>query len=160
MDVLIEMAFKSDSVFYLYFDQRFVRELSSIIKAMRNNNLEFYLVSPKFKNPRFIKFDDDFHSDNIENFIHALKFKEFHFSFNKIGFDPIEHLIKYQIKFELSDEIIQYYLEKIKLKAQYSSIDWMSGKRVYDFDIDIREYFSNLWRDIRLSKITININNL
>ena len=138
-------------VVFVSLDHRAHKAVSLLIKHLKSMDLEFYLCYPELMNPKGV---DDYKSKIIYHYFLTYIKKNFRKEFDKIGFDLIENLCKWVDKEDCFDLMKGIY-DEVKLKANSSWRDWYNnkGEDTYEYDIDIREDYNALWREIQINSI-------
>ena len=149
--VWIPICTERNETLFIYLSKQIRKEVILIVKLIDEKD-EFYLISPIFSNPKYKYIDEDFHKLNIENYLGNYVDFDFYFSFKSNNFDLIENMVKYCKNYDCFDLIKEKY-DQINSVVQKETHDWYNTQSYYEFCIEIREDFSNLYREIRLLQI-------
>jgi hypothetical protein len=153
----IPICTEKDGVVFIYLSKQTRKEIFLILKELEG--VEKYLISPIWCNPKYKIIDNDYttlstdyHIRNIENYLGLYVDQDFYFGFKKIGFDLISNMVKYCQKYDCFDLIKDVY-DEINKTVQKETEDYYTGQKYYEFCLEIREDFSNMYRQIRLNQI-------
>lgn len=145
----IPMCFIEDDIYYLFLDVRLPNQVLKLTKAVMKLGVEFYFTTPEYSNPK-IEIDDNL---VISHYLFAYSRPQFFYGFDKIGFDLIRNFTHWMEKekcFHLLKENYDSILKKVVNRNWY---DYYSNTHIYDCELDIREEFSVMYRDIQINRI-------
>lgn len=148
--VWIPVCTERNGILFIYLSKQIRKEVILIVKILEKD--EFYLISPIFSNPKYKYIDEDFHKLNVENYLGNYVDFNFFFLFKSNDLDLIENLVRYCKRYDCFDLIKEKY-DEINRIVQKETHDWHNNQRYYEFCVEIREDFSNLYREIRLLQI-------
>jgi hypothetical protein len=137
---------------WVYFDYKICKHVIQIVKLLQENKIEFL-----FKNSK-IFFDhklseEDFHYQNLFQYLNNITKPEFFYGFSKIGFDFTQNLASYLKKYKCYDAFQTVYENRSK-KILSKYWDWNSSNEIYRTPReDIRDYISKLKREIKINLI-------
>lgn len=142
----IPIAFISDEgIVYVYNDQRIRKECVWIIEHLDKYSYEFYLLPPSFSNPKI----SQSYADVIDHYLFTLTQYYFFKDIRKTKFNMIGNLINFCDKNDCYKDLSRLskkYMKIIKNKTWNTSYT----NQVYEYGDDIRNYFSNLDRKIKI----------
>jgi hypothetical protein len=147
--VNIPLCFIEDDVYYIILDVRLTNQVLKLTKALMKLNVEFYFTTPDYSNPKK-EIDNNL---VISHYLYAYSIPKFFYGFNKIGFDLIRNLTHWMENekcFNLFKENYDNILKTVINKQWY---DYFSNKYIFNCELDIRDNFSKLYRDIQINRI-------
>lgn len=145
----IPLCYIEDDVYYIFLDLKIVKQVLKLTKYLMNMNVEFYFTTPEYSNPK-VEIDNNL---VISHYLFSYSRPEFFYGFHKIGFDLIRNFTHWMEKgncFHLLKENYDIILKKVVNKNWY---DFYSSTHIYDCELDIREEFSVMYRDIQINRI-------
>ena len=147
--VNIPICFIEDDVYYVFLDVKLPKQVLKLTKELMKMNVEFYFTTPEYSNPK-TKLN---HNLVISQYLFAYSRPQYFYGFDKIGFDLIRNFTHWMEKekcFHLLKENYDSILKKVVNRNWY---DYYSNTHIYDCELDIREEFSVLYRDIQINRI-------
>jgi hypothetical protein len=121
-----------------------------MIKKLMKTDLEFYLTTPRYANPR----EEIDNNEVIKSYLYVLLDKKFLAFIEKINFDLLENLILWLNKEDCNELFIDNFNTINKL-ANESWYDFYTQTKAYAYDISTREYFSTLLRDFQINRLLL-----
>jgi hypothetical protein len=146
----IPVAYIDDDIVYVFFNLKIKRQIVKVIKHIMSISVEFYIDSPEFSNPA-----KSIHNQNskvISHYLFSYSDMALNTMFKEIGFDIIKNLVLFCEKNNCID-LLKVEFEKMKKIILHSYYDYYTSRTNYDYPIEIREEFENLYRDIQISRI-------
>ena len=150
---------------WVYLDYRVSKYIIKVVKKFLEYGIDFLFISPQFSNPKKRR-QLNFHHQNILEYIGNFKISAFYHGFQKINFNLVQNLCKYLIKFQCfsyitSDGETRYIVKEIldEINSEVQDNWTMVGSRIVEWsvpDIEIRERYKNLWREIKLTYLSEN----
>ena len=149
-------SFKKNDYLEIYLEPRNSKPIIKLIKNWKKSqDFQFHFISPLFSDPHFFRTmgTDETHKVNIENYLKNYAKEEFFDGFEKIDFNLIENLLLYTQKTDSFSKLKEIY-NKTNDEVQYKYYDYYRKSQVYSVKReDIRQSFSNLWRDIQIQNL-------
>jgi hypothetical protein len=146
----LPVCYVEDGVFYIYLDKRIINQVKKMIKKLMKTDLEFYLTTPRYANPR----EEIDNNEVIKSYLYVLLDKKFLAFIEKINFDLLENLILWLNKEDCNELFIDNFNTINKL-ANESWYDFYTQTKAYAYDISTREYFSTLLRDFQINRLLL-----
>ena len=147
--VNIPMCFIEDDIYYIFLDVKLTKQVLKLTKVLMKSGVEFYFTTPEYSNP---KTELDYNLV-ISHYLFAYSRPQFFYGFDKIGFDFVRNFTHWMEKekcFHLLKENYDSILKKVVNRNWY---DYYSNTHIYDCELDIREEFSVMYRDIQINRI-------
>jgi hypothetical protein len=147
--VNIPICFIEDDIYYVFLDVKLTKQVLKLTKKLMNSGFEFYFTTPEYSNPK-VEIDDNL---VISHYLFAYSRPQFFYGFDKIGFDLIRNLTHWMEKencFHLLKENYDCIMKRVINRNWY---DYYSNTHIYDCELDIREQFSVMYRDIQINRI-------
>ena len=148
--IYLPICYVEDDIFYIYLDKRIINQVKKILKKLIKTDLEFYLTTPRYSNPR----EEIDNNEVIKAYLYILLDNKFLTFTEKIKFDLLENLIHWMVKENCYELFIDNY-NVINKVANESWHDFYRQTKIYSYDIRIREYFSTLLRDVQINRLLL-----
>lgn len=143
---------KNDCVIIIL-ENKLRKEVIKLTKHLIKLNCEFYYSTPEITDPSGV---ENIEEKTINHYLYSYSQSEFFKEFNKLNdkynFDIINNMVKWSIKNNSYSLIKDSYFNILKT-VKRKNYDWYSNKDYYDYDIDIRNKFDSLYRDIQISQL-------
>jgi hypothetical protein len=146
--VNVPMCFIEDDIYYIFLDIRLTNQVLKLTKILMKLNVEFYFTTPEYSNPK-VDIDDNL---VISQYLFAYSRPQFFYGFDKIGFDLMRNLTHWMEK-ENCFHLLKENYDSILKRVNRNWYDYYSNTHIYDCELDIREEFSVLYRDIQINRI-------
>jgi hypothetical protein len=145
----IPICFIEDDIFYVFLDVKLASQVLKLTKTLMKSGVEFYFTTTEYSNPK-VELD---YNLVISQYLYAYSRPKFFYGFDKIGFDLIRNLTHWMEKekcFHLFKENYDIILKRVVNRNWY---DYYSNKNIFDCELEIRDNFSILYRDIQINRI-------
>jgi hypothetical protein len=145
----IPICFIEDDIAYIFLDAKISKQVLFLTEHLVEQNIDFYFTSPALSNPKGV---DDYENLVIRHYLLSFSNKKFYDGFKKIEFDLIRNMVKWCDKENCHDLVKENYDDVLKdvFRKHY---DYFSNIERYDYEIEIREEFQTLYREIQINKI-------
>jgi hypothetical protein len=147
----IPICFIEDDIVYIFLDAKISKQVILLTKHIVDQNIEFYFTSPALSNPKGVD-EDDYKDLIIRHYLLSFVNKLFYNGFKNIDFDLIRNMVLWCEK-EDCYELIKDNYDDILKDVSRKHYDYYANKEFYDYEIDIREDFQTLYREIQINKI-------
>ncbi len=134
-----------DDIVYLYFNIHIVKKTTKIIKHLLENNIKFYFRPIQTS----LSILSDYNIDTIRSYLYSYVEKDYYYQFKKINFDLSDNLVEWALENKCLEHLKPAYdtILNIVTKSYY---DYLSNIYIYDYEEEIRNDFSNLFRSIQI----------
>ncbi len=136
-----------DDIVYIFLDLKIKKAITKLIKFLIKKKIEFLLITPELSSPKGI---DSYNYENVYNYVRIFTEETWLNEFDKIGFDPVDNLVKFIEKNDCLNLLKEIY-ELLKLDVNSKSYDPYKGDYYYLKTKEIRTRYENLYRDIQLT---------
>lgn len=139
-----------DEVIWVYIDSKIRKYVLQMVSHLIESNIEFLFRCPSIFFHNHLT-DGELSTINLESYMSHLIDDKFYYGFEKMGFDFVENITNYLVKFE-AFEVFKPIIDKYKLKASKKEYDYFTNKEIYIINNEeIREFVMSLERDIKLN---------
>lgn len=146
--VNIPVCIIQDDIVYIYLDHKLHNQIIKLTKYLVSKEITFFFTTPEYSIP------DKIIDNNkvIHHYLYSYTNKYFFNGFKKIEFDLIGNLCEWTKK-ENCNNLIKENYDLITTKVNEKYYDFYSNKNTYLYDIEIREDFATLYREIQINQI-------
>lgn len=145
----IPIAFIENDIPYIILDIKLERQIIKIIKSLSKSDIkEYYFTTPEITDPSgVIDIDNKIILNYFMFFINNYR------NLNKINFDLIKNLSEWIKRNNIDISIFKDVYSDILKKVNNYNYDPFSKKYVFSYDLEIREMFKKLYRNIIINII-------
>jgi hypothetical protein len=148
----IPICFIQDDIVYIFLEHKLHNQVIKLTKHLISKDINFFFTTPEYSIPDTI-------IDNnkvIYHYLYSYINKYFFNGFKKIDFGLIENLCEWTKK-ENCYNLIKENYDLIVIKVNEKDYNFYSNTHEYNYDIEIREDFSTLYREIQINQIMNNL---
>jgi hypothetical protein len=138
----------NDNIINIVIDIKIHKQTVKLIKYLIDKNLKFYLINLNHQ----VLYDEDYHIHGIKSYLYVFINKEYYYGFKKINFNIIPNLIDWAKDNNCIDKIKECYDSMLKT-VNYNYYDYFSNKNIYSYEEEIRDAYSNIYREINIELI-------
>lgn len=141
-----------DGFIWVYFDVKIAKQVIKIVKMLISNNIKFLFKSTTiYRDSQYS--EEEVHQRNIRQYIRNITRSKFFDGLEKIGFDYINNLAEYLLKFECYD-IFKEIFEEEKKQLLKKDRDFYTNTETYRIPReDIRDYLLSLTREVKINML-------
>lgn len=137
-----------NDIVWIYANLTIKKAIISLIKHLQKSNINFYLIPPKYSNPK--------ESQNVLEIVHHYFFiclsQSFLKSMKSINFDIIKNLINFCYEYNCIEDMVRISSE---YKDKMNDKSWGSGyDKEYTYPEEVRNFFKNIDRRIKIDILT------
>jgi hypothetical protein len=134
---------------YIYFNVNIIKKIIKLVEHLVKNNIKFY----------FLPMDEPYMDEDIEdciirNYLYSLVYKDFYYGFNKINFSLEDNLVEWAVQNNCFYKIKAIY-DKVKININTYHFDYYTKNNIYTYDLEIRNYFNELMRNMQIKLMLI-----
>lgn len=146
--VNIPVCYIEHDIFYIFLDNKIPNQILKLTSKLIKSNVEFYFTTPEYSNPK-TEIDNN---KVIYNYLFSYINSKYFYGFDRIGFDIIRNFTLWMEKENCFHLLKDNYdmITKIVNKSWY---DYYTNSHIFDYESNIREDFSILYRDIQINRI-------
>jgi hypothetical protein len=146
----LPIAYIEDDIVYIFLDLKAVKQISKIVKHLVERNIEFYFSSPEFSNPSADI--SDYNNKILMHYLFSYADKGAFKEFKRINFDLIKNMVDFCEKNDCH-ALLKGCYDKVKKTVMVGHHDYYSSSDFYNYPLEIRDEFENLYRDIQINRI-------
>ncbi len=146
----IPVCYIYDGIVYVFLDARIAKEIIRFTKYLIKNELGFYFTTPLASDPKGV---ENLDQEIIRSYLIAHSNSAFFYGFKKIGFNLIENMVQWA-KYSKTNHLIKPMYDIVNDRVQKSQWNYYQNRELYlQEDIEIRNEFSSLYREIKILQI-------
>lgn len=147
----IPICYSLNNEIYIFINGKLHKEIIKLVKHLQSLNLEFYLTSPIYSNPKNKEIENDI---VINEYLQTFIDEKYYDGFDKIGFDLVKNMVDWCSKVNCDYDTIKDCYEKFKIHVNKKWIDYYTNIHYYEVKReDIRNSYNSLYREIQISRI-------
>jgi len=137
-----------DNIIHVILDIKIYKQTIKLIDRLVKLDLKFYIIN--LNQQKIV--DEDYQIHFIKSYLYTFIHKEYYYGFKKINFNLISNLIDWTKENDCIDKIKECY-DSIQTITNCNYYDYFSNKYIYDYPEEIRDAYSNIYREINIELI-------
>jgi hypothetical protein len=144
----IPVCLLEDNIAYIYLENKIPSQIIKLVRHLLFLKTEFYFLPTEYSNPKAILDNNKV----IEHYLFSYTQRKFFYGFRKIKFDLIKNLVDWANRENCASDIKKNYDDTYK-SIFYSYKDFQSSIVVFNYDLEIREDYKTLYRQIQINQL-------